>query len=58
MNFDKSDLTIYSVTGKKVYHKNINSRIQTIDLSILKSGIYMLELKQNKKTDVRKLIIP
>lgn len=57
-NFDKSDLTIYSVTGKKVYHKNINSRIQTIDLSILKSGIYMLELKQNKKTDVRKLIIP
>lgn len=54
-NFDKQ-LEIYSMLGKRVYRKNVNTK-ETIDISKLNAGIYMVKIKEEEKISTRKLII-
>ncbi len=51
-------LTIYNQVGKKVYSKQIqNSTNETMDVSSLSSGIYILELSSNFETFSRKFMV-
>lgn len=49
-------LEIYSMMGKLVYSKNVNAN-ETIDISKLNSGIYMIRIEEDDKIATRKLII-
>ena len=48
-------IQIYDILGKQVYLKNLRDR--QIDLSSLKSGVYILKVTENTKTTTRKLVI-
>jgi len=54
-NVDKQ-LEIYSMMGKRVYGKNVNAN-ETINVSKLNAGIYMVKIKEDEKISTRKLII-
>ncbi len=49
-------LEIYSMMGKRVYSQNVNGH-ETIDISKLNSGIYMIRVEEEDKIATRKLII-
>ena len=54
---DESDLNIYDTNGKKVHQIRISSKLTSLDLSHLKSGIYILTLNSENTTITEKLII-
>ncbi|MBQ0769443.1 MAG: T9SS type A sorting domain-containing protein [Bizionia sp.] len=51
--------TVYitDILGKKVYKKALNKQTQTLDLSHLKKGIYMVTFKNNIEVISKKLIL-
>ncbi len=49
-------LKIYSLLGKLVYSKNVNAK-ETIDITKLNAGMYMVKIKEDDKISTRKLII-
>lgn len=51
-----SKAVLYSITGKKLYTFNQNSRIETHDVSFLKTGIYLLKLEMNSDSKFIKII--
>jgi hypothetical protein len=53
------NLTIINSLGKQVYNtkRNINSDVQTFDVSKLSAGIYFLRVSTNSSSFVKKLII-
>ncbi|MEN8816457.1 MAG: T9SS type A sorting domain-containing protein [Nonlabens sp.] len=53
------NLTIINSLGKQVYQtkRNINSNVQTFDISKLSAGIYFLRVSTNSSSFVKKLII-
>lgn len=52
---DVKQVTIYNVLGKKMLQKNEIKN--SIDISSLKSGFYFVEVNQDGKTAVRKLLV-
>ena len=46
---------IYDILGKRVFARNLRDR--QIDLSSLKSGVYILKVTENTRTTTRKLVI-
>jgi len=56
-NTDKiSELVIFDILGKKVYTKEINNLIETIDVSHLKQGIYLLKVSNGNSSQTKKFI--
>ena len=53
----KSAITIYSVLGKKVFAKTINSGLQTVVVDTLKSGIYFVKINNEFGFTVKKIKI-
>ncbi len=48
--------TIFDITGKKVYEKRTKSKKETIDLSFLTSGIYIIKMEEKEKVSYSKII--
>ncbi len=48
-------IQIYDILGKRVYARNLRDR--QIDVSSLKSGVYILKVTENTRTTTRKLVI-
>jgi beta-glucanase (GH16 family) len=56
-NFDSSTkVTMYSITGKKLYTFNQNLISKTYDISCLQTGIYLLKLEMKSNSKFFKLI--
>jgi beta-glucanase (GH16 family) len=51
-----SKAVLYSITGKKLHTFNQKSRIETHDVSFLKTGIYLLKLEMNSDSKFIKII--
>jgi len=60
-NTDKNSVSIYSITGVKVYEKTIKSASgffnQPLDLSHLNSGIYLLKLESGTYRTTKKIVL-
>lgn len=52
-----SELVIYNLNGQIVKSQHIEDKVNTIDISQLKSGVYFVEVKSAKKTSLKKIII-
>ncbi len=50
-------VTIYSATGQLVHSEIVSNNQQQIKVSNLRSGMYMMEARSDKGTEVQKLII-
>ena len=48
------DVAVYDILGKQVKRETITN---TLDVSNLKSGIYLLKITQNEATSTKKLVI-
>ncbi|WGD35530.1 T9SS type A sorting domain-containing protein [Olleya sp. YS] len=53
-NYESIIVVIYDILGKPVLKKDAET---SIDVSSLKSGIYLLKLKQGQKQEIKKLVI-
>jgi len=49
--------SVFDILGKKVYKKTLNQETQTLDLSRLKKGVYMVTFKNNTEVISKKLIL-
>ncbi|MEJ6748515.1 MAG: T9SS type A sorting domain-containing protein [Flavobacteriales bacterium] len=56
-NFVISNIELYNITGQLVKTENVNSMSMNMNISDLKTGIYILELHTNETSIRRKLII-
>jgi len=56
-NFVISNIELYNITGQLVKTENVNSMSINMNISDLKTGIYILEVHTNKTSIRRKLII-
>ena len=48
---------VFDILGKKVSAQTISSNQRKLNISTLKSGIYLVRLKSNESTETRKLIV-
>lgn len=55
-NNDDAEIKLYDVLGKEVLSKNITSNRNGINISHLKSGLYIASIKSNNKTTSFKII--
>ena len=54
-SFELSSVGVWDISGKNVHQVHLNTN--TIDLSHLKSGLYLLEIKSNEKKFYKKIIV-
>lgn len=54
---DKANVTVYSVTGAKVFETAINGTNANLNLSSLSSGMYIVKLTAGNATATQKLVI-
>lgn len=56
---DTSSITIYNLTGAKVFETQLesNSEGNTLDLSALAGGVYVLKLQSGNYSDAKKLVL-
>lgn len=52
-----SELVIYNLNGQIIKSQHIEDKVNTIDISQLKSGVYFVEVKSAEKTSLKKIII-
>lgn len=52
-----SELVIYNLNGQIVKSQHIENKVNTIVVSMLRSGVYFVEVKNAEKTMLKKLII-
>ena len=57
VNNESSNLKLYTITGKLVKEKILNFGKNTIQLSSLSAGMYLLSINSNGMTETKKLII-
>jgi len=50
-------LMIYDVTGQEVMTKDVTGEVNTIDISRLSKGMYMVKAQQGEKTSCQKLVV-
>lgn len=55
-NLINSSISIIDIIGKEVYFKKINNKTETINVSMLKQGVYFFRINQNGKETVKKII--
>lgn len=56
-DIEKTNLSIYNITGAKVFETALRSNTQQINLSSLTSGMYIIKLQARNYTETKKLII-
>ncbi|MFW5766918.1 MAG: T9SS type A sorting domain-containing protein [Bacteroidota bacterium] len=52
-----AELSMYSLSGKLLMKANVNGPQEIIDISSLKSGMYMVEIRQNNSIKRSKLVV-
>lgn len=55
-NIQEAEYAIYSITGQKLKNGSIQNNRNSIDLSILASGIYFIDVLSNSKSVTKKII--
>lgn len=55
MSNDAIDVTVYDILGKQVLHTQVENN--TLNVSSLNTGIYILNMNQNGNTSTKKLVI-
>lgn len=58
LNLNKTNASIYSITGSKVLETKLSSLDNKLDLSKLSSGIYILKVDDQINQITRKIVIP
>ncbi len=53
----KSEIEIYSITGKSIFKTIAKGERLSVDVSSLSNGIYFLSIENNRKRNVRKIVI-
>ncbi|HAR71823.1 MAG TPA: hypothetical protein DCR77_00235 [Flavobacteriaceae bacterium] len=60
LNIDSKDnikeVTVFNLTGQQLFSKKGNSKTSKIDVSNLKSGVYIVEVKTDKTSKTYKVI--
>jgi len=56
-NFKINTVELYNIAGQLVKSENVNSMSTNLDVSDLKKGIYIIEIKSNETSIRRKLIV-
>lgn len=51
-----TEIIIFNVLGEKIYFNNTYER--TLNLQQLRKGIYFIQLKQGRKTGIKRLVVP
>ncbi len=54
---DRRKITISDIFGKKYYSKNISKSFHSVNVSMFPTGIYFIQINNNKKISVKKIII-
>ncbi|MEP5340819.1 MAG: T9SS type A sorting domain-containing protein [Algibacter sp.] len=61
LNSSKNEVSIYSTTGQKVFETSLNNTSsfsnKTLDLSSLKSGIYVLQFNSGNYSTIKKIVL-
>ena len=52
-----SELMVYNLNGQIVKSQYLENKVNTIDVSLLKSGVYFVEVKSAEKTMLKKIIV-
>jgi hypothetical protein len=55
--FEETKLTVYNITGQKLFTKTVNDKTTTIDLSNLSNGVYYLQVKNEGGVNTEKIIL-
>ncbi|MGO3708425.1 MAG: T9SS type A sorting domain-containing protein [Mesonia hippocampi] len=53
----QAELSLYSLLGQEVYHQDLTGTINTVDVSGLNAGTYIVKITSNKAVVTKKLII-
>jgi len=53
---EMADLQIYSVLGKQLLHKTLSQEEETVDVSTIASGVYIIKISIGKKSNTFKFI--
>jgi hypothetical protein len=56
-NINNATIEIYNVSGRLVFSKELNSRIEKIDISGLLKGIYIVKVMQNRAVNIGKVVV-
>jgi hypothetical protein len=56
-NINNATIEIYSVSGKLVFSKALNSKVEKIDISGLSEGMYFVKVRQEQDVRIEKLIV-
>lgn len=54
---EKASISVYSITGAKVFETALTANTQELNLSALNSGMYIVRVEAGNYTDTQKLII-
>lgn len=54
---ENANVSVYSITGAKVFETSLTSNNQELNLSSLNSGIYLVRVEAGKYTEVKRLVI-
>jgi photosystem II stability/assembly factor-like uncharacterized protein len=57
INFESLKVSIYNILGSVVMSETVTQKISDIAINKLKSGVYMIEVKTNKSSGIKRLII-
>ncbi len=56
-NINNGDIAVYNVIGDLIYHKEISSETEVLDLSNYENGCYFVEVSSEGKRNIQKLIL-
>jgi len=56
-SFEKKDITIFNMLGKEVFETSVSGTRETVDVSKLSTGVYILNVTELDKIATQKLII-
>jgi len=56
-NTINATIEIYNVGGRLVFSKELNSKVEKIDVSGLQEGMYFVKVKQELNVRIEKLIV-
>jgi hypothetical protein len=51
------DVEIFTVLGKKVFAKNVTGNLNTINVSNLNGGLYLLKVTQGEQVSIQKIVV-
>jgi N-acetylneuraminic acid mutarotase/predicted GH43/DUF377 family glycosyl hydrolase len=56
-NTNSATIEIYNVSGRLVFSKEVNSKVEKIDVSGLSKGMYFVKVMQKNNVNIEKLIV-